>query len=122
MANRETDFDWKVLDALFQRGCSAKDAAAIMDCSVATIERRLKEEKGVRVAEYKDGKLATTRLKLQEKAIDMASKGDRVMLIFCLKNLCNWTDNKQAEILKEEHKGFGLNYPKNPVPHDQDAS
>jgi hypothetical protein len=38
-----------------------------------------------------------TRFDLIRTAIDKAKKGDNVMLIFCLKNLCGWRDKLPEE-------------------------
>lgn len=96
MANRsETGFDWKVLDALLQRSSTAIDCAAIMDCSVDTIERAVKEKYGIKFKEYRDKKMAHTRTRLIETALTKAFKGENVMLIFCLKNLCGWKDKQE---------------------------
>ena len=39
----------------------------------------------------------TIRTRLQSKAITMALAGDKALLIFSLKNLCNWSDRHAIE-------------------------
>jgi AraC-like DNA-binding protein len=45
----------------------------------------------------------STKQRLRQKALDMAFNGDRVMLIFSLKNLVGWSDapntNEDSEVL-----------------------
>ena len=52
--------------------------------------------------DYQHKKMSGTRLKLVQKAIQMADKGNATMLIFCLKNLCKWSDKSEAEITNEK--------------------
>lgn len=93
MARKKIDIDWKTLDGIFSIGGTMTMASSILDISHDTIERRIKEEKGVDFKTYKESKLDKTRVRLQQKAIDMALNKDNVtLLIFCLKNLCSWTD------------------------------
>lgn len=99
MAKRVTDFSWEVLDALLQRSASAVDCAYIMDCSVDTIERKIKEEYEMGFKEYRDKRMAKTRAKLIEVALSKAFNKDNTMLIFCLKNLCMWKDKHEADDL-----------------------
>jgi hypothetical protein len=96
MSLRETAFSWDVLDALLQRGANKVDSASIMDCSEDTIERRIKERFSITFSEYRERRMAGTRLKLVETALDKALNGNIVMLIFCLKNICHWQDNAGA--------------------------
>lgn len=97
MSARITQFDWSVLDALVQRGATKKDAAGVMDCSCDTIERRIKEKFETTFTEYRELRMAGTRLKLIEVALTKAEQGDNTMLIFCLKNLCGWRDRQPDE-------------------------
>lgn len=78
-------------------------------CSHKTIERYIKEETGKGFKELKERCTDGTKFKLQQKAVTMALGGDRTMLIFCLKNLCNWTDNVQQNLVGDDLK-ITLNY------------
>ena len=92
MARPKTQLDFNELDAMLQFGPTLRFCADHFGVGVSTIERKIKELHNLTFAEYKDEKMDKVRLKLQQKAIQMALKGDRVMLIFCLKNLCKWAD------------------------------
>lgn len=97
MSMRETGFDWKILNAVLQRGATKCDSASVMDCSEDTIDRAIKKDFGLTFKEYRERKMADTRIKLVEKAISKALAGDNTMLIFCLKNLCGWRDRQPDE-------------------------
>lgn len=70
-----------------------RDCAGIFDCSEDTISRYIQKYEGLSFFDFREKYLGQTRLKLQTKAIQMALGGDKVMLIFSLKNLCAWKDN-----------------------------
>jgi len=66
--------------------------------SQSTLERWLKSDAGVTsLVELKEKRLMTIRTRLQSKAITMALAGDKALLIFSLKNLCNWSDRHAIE-------------------------
>lgn len=96
--SQKIDIDWKILDTLLQFKVTLKFCAFELGVSDNTIQRRIKEEKGLTFEEYHNLKLNRTGVKLQQKAIEMAIAGDRTMLIFCLKNLSGWADKLDQEI------------------------
>jgi hypothetical protein len=61
--------------------------------SDSTLDRVIKANTGGNFDDLRDKKTDGTRLKLIQTAIGMANNKDRTMLIFCLKNLCGWSDN-----------------------------
>jgi hypothetical protein len=73
------------------------DAAAFFKCSEDTIDRRIRDETGLSYAEFREQNMVHTRMNLVQTAIRKAEKGDNVMLIFCLKNLCGWRDKQPGE-------------------------
>lgn len=99
MAKRVTEFSWDVLDALLQRGATCTDCSHIMDCSTDTIERKIKDEYEMGFKEYREKRMAKTKMKLIEVAISKAIGKDNTMLIFCLKNLCGWKDKYENEVV-----------------------
>ena len=66
--------------------------------SQSTLERWLKADSGVdSLTELKQKRMATVKCRLQSKAITMALSGDKSLLIFSLKNLCDWSDRQTIE-------------------------
>lgn len=108
MKKHRVKMDWSKLDAILQYNAQLKDASEILGCSEDTIERRIREKYDCTYAEYRDKKLGKVRIKLVQKAIDMAMMGNTAMMIFCLKNLCGWAD--KTEVATPDGKIFTLNY------------
>lgn len=73
----------------------------MFDCSEDTISRKIEKETGLNFFDFRDRYLGDTRIKLQQKAIQMALAGDRVMLIFSLKNMAGWKDNPDVFMEQE---------------------
>lgn len=95
MANPKTKIDWDKLNAMLQFGPTLRLCAEELGTTEKTLQRHIKREHNMTFEDYKDSKMDKTRLRLQEKAIMMASNGNATMMIFCLKNLCKWSDNQQ---------------------------
>jgi hypothetical protein len=87
------DFDWPVLDAMLQFKVTKKFCADYLGVSEDTIDRRIKDKHNMKFSDYHELKMSRTGLKLQQKAIEMALKGNTTMMIFSLKNLAKWSDN-----------------------------
>jgi hypothetical protein len=86
------DFDWDKFNAILQFNPTKVMCAEILGVSEDIIEFRLRDHFQTTFGEYKQRKMSNTKLKLQQKAIQMGLAGDRTMLIFSLKNLCGWSD------------------------------
>jgi AraC-like DNA-binding protein len=80
------------LKAIMRLNPTMKDTAAFFECSEDTIERQIKRDYGLTFAEFREKNMVHTRFALVRKAIQKATAGDNVMLIFVLKNLCKWKD------------------------------
>lgn len=92
MRGKTTVIDDEKLKALMRLKPSMSDTAAFFDCSTKTIERYIKDNYEMGYLEFCERYMVHTRLSIIKKAIDKAEKGDNIMLIFCLKNLCGWKD------------------------------
>jgi AraC-like DNA-binding protein len=79
-----------------------RDCAGFFNCSEDTVSRHVEKIEGMSFFDFREKYLGNTRIKLQQKAIQMALTGDRVMLIFALKNLCAWKDNPDFALEQEE--------------------
>lgn len=103
--NSKIQLDWATIDGILQFAATKKQCAAILEVSEDTIDRRIKEQKKMTFEDYKETKLGITKIKLQQKAIKMGLDGNPAMLIFCLKNLCGWSDkNEETHTSKIEIK------------------
>lgn len=90
-------FSWEKLDGLLAYKSSLNVCSDILDVHENTIKNHIKQRFGLTFTEYSEKKLSRTRVKLVQKAIEMATNGNTAMMIFALKNLCGWAD-------KIEHK------------------
>lgn len=86
------ELDWSKLDGLLQFKPTLKVCADFLDLSPKTIENKIREKYDCTFSEYRDRQMGTVKVKLQQKAIQMALEGHATMLIFSLKNLCGWSD------------------------------
>lgn len=93
--------DHEKLKKLMQFKPTLKDCAGFFDCSEDTISRHIEKIEGLSFYEFRDRYLGLTRIKLQQKAIQMALAGDRTMLIFSLKNLSGWKDSPEIMLEQE---------------------
>ena len=101
----EKEFDWNTFDAICQFHPSLATASMVMGVSDDTIQRRIKEKTGQTFKEYRADKEGTVRLSLQQKALNMALAGNVPMLIFSLKNLCDWSDKNEKTSININNSG-----------------
>ena len=91
-------FDWEQLDKYLQFKPSLVTTAELMECSQTTIKEYIKKKHNLTYTEYANIKLSKVKLKLVQKALDMALSGkNNVMMIFCLKNICKWQESPEEE-------------------------
>jgi len=84
--------DWVKLDTILQFYPTKATCCDQLGVSEDVLEKRLRVEKNCTFREYRETKMSGTRVALARKAVKMALDGNVTMLIFCLKNLCGWTD------------------------------
>ena len=94
----KVELNYDKLDALLQFKISKSFCADYLGVSEDTIDRRIREDHGKTFSEYHDLKLARTGLKLQQKAIESALAGNTTLMIFCLKNICKWSDSNDNQV------------------------
>lgn len=109
MGRPAIEIDIGQIAALMRFNPTLKDAAAFFKCSESTIARRIREEcGGLTFDQFREQNMVQTRMTLIQKALNKAYAGDNVMLIFCLKNLCGWSDKVEQKLV--EDKPFTLSY------------
>lgn len=113
MAGRpKADIDDNKLRQFMRLKPSLADCAAFFECHEDTIRQYIKREYKTDFPTFRGQNMVHTRYMLIRTAIKKAEKGDNVMLIFCLKNLCGWTDKHPPTA--EEVKAIKLAYADEP--------
>lgn len=108
MPNPKIELNYDKLDALLQFKVSLDFCADYLGCSEDTIRRRLKEDHGMTFTQYHALKMQRTAFKLQQRAIQLALEGkSHAVMIFALKNLANWTDKEQHDIVIDNFNFVG---------------
>lgn len=106
----QKEFKWEVLDAIFSVGGQVNDAIEILGLSHDTISRRIKEEKFMTPAEYRNQKMARRRIQLLTKQWETAMAGNVVMQIWLGKQLCGQSDKIADSVPETENKTVTLSY------------
>lgn len=95
-------FSWEKLDGLLAYKTSLVSCGDLLGCHENTVKNHIRKRYDMTFGEYSEKKLSATRVKLVQKALQMAYSGNATMLIFSLKNLCKWSDKSEAEITNEK--------------------
>jgi AraC-like DNA-binding protein len=103
MARPKLEITYEQLKALCRMKPTKKDCAAFFNCSEDTIEKRCAEYEGLSFTAFRDKYMVHTRFDLIRKALKQAEKNPATM-IFCLKNICKWTDRIETENTNKEIK------------------
>lgn len=85
------------LESLMRMNPTLEDTANFFMCSPGTIEQRIRDEYDLTFREFREQRVVHTRLDLKRNAVKMAMSGNATMAIFCLKNMCDWSDNHKVE-------------------------
>lgn len=105
------EIDDAKLRGLMRFNPSLADTAAFFECSADTVERHIKRTHALTFAAFRDQNMVHVRLKLVQLALKKAET-DKIMLIFCLKNLCGWADKIERDDAGDERAPLRLNYAK----------
>jgi hypothetical protein len=97
---KRKEFDVVQLKAFLRLKPTLEDCAAFFACHSDTVVNFIKREFNMGFSEFREQNAVHTRFNLIRKAISKAEHGDNVMLIFCLKNLCNWRNDPRDEIVE----------------------
>jgi len=99
------------LKAICRLKPSKADVAAFFECSEDTIEKRCKTYGNCSFTVFRDQNMVHTRFDLIRKAMRMAETNP-TMMIFCLKNLCGWSNMDQIAVSSDLDDGLTINFSK----------
>ena len=97
------DKEWDKVNIACQFKMPAKDVAGILECSVDTLENRIREKYDCTFSEFREQKMATTNLNLFSKQVSVALEGNVTMLIWLGKNYLNQTDKQETTLVGTEN-------------------
>ena len=104
--NEEKD---RQLKAILRLKPTREDCAAFLGVEVSTVDKYIKRTYHCTFSEFREQNMVHTRFMLIRTAIKKAESGDNCMLIFCLKNICNWSNDPVMEN-NEKEKILTLQY------------
>lgn len=86
--------DWGLVERCAQIDCTQEEIAAVIGCSLDTVERRCEEDNGIKFAEYYKEKKLGGRASLRRQGYKHAEKSAAVW-IFLAKNRLGMRDNPE---------------------------
>jgi hypothetical protein len=98
MAMPKTELNYQALDALLQFKVTKKFCADYLQISEDAIDRRIKEDYGINFGEYHSLRMGRTAVKIQQKIVELALKGNPKLLEVAAKYLAGWTEKSDLVI------------------------
>ena len=98
----KNEMDEQKLRAFMRMKPTLADTASFFQCSQRTVEKYIRDNFNNTFIEFRAQNMVHTRHSLIRKAIQMAEAGNVPMLIFSLKNLCNWSDKQDPTNLDDD--------------------
>ena len=95
MGRPKIEINWEVFDTYCALQCTLREIAHVLGCSEDTIERRVREQKGMSFAEYFNRKRVVGLMSLRRYGFEMAKKHPAVW-IFMAKNWLNMVDKQEV--------------------------
>ena len=93
---QETIIDAEQLIKILRLKPTLSDVASFFDCSNKAIERHIRKYHDMTFIQYRNRQMSHTKNALVQEALKQAKSGNTAMLIFSLKNLCDWTDKREV--------------------------
>lgn len=94
----QIEINWTAFDKLCLLQCTLEEIASFFNCSVDTIERAVKRDKGFGFAEYYKKKSAGGKSSLRRKQMEVALSGNTTMLIWLGKQYLEQKDKTAQEL------------------------
>lgn len=91
------EIDWKIFDGLCSIQCTLEEIAAMFDCSVDNIERKVKEQHKMTFAEYYKLKSGNGKVSLRRRQFKAAMDGNTSMLIWLGKQHLGQKDKSEVD-------------------------
>lgn len=103
MGRKKTELNYDVIDTALFYSATIKQLQFLLskkgkEVKALTLQRVIQQDKKMTFSEYRETQLEGLRFKLIQKAISKALDGDNTMLIFCLKNICGWSDKQESKV------------------------
>lgn len=92
------EIDFNELDKLCGLQCTQEEIAGWFDCSIDTIEARIKEAHGVSFPEYFAQKRSSGKISLRRKQYETAMSGNPTMLIWLGKQYLAQSDKMDQSL------------------------
>ena len=94
----KTQVNYDKLDSLLQFKVTKKFCADYLQISEDAIDRRIKEDFGMTFSEYHSMRMGRTAVKIQQKIVELALKGNPKLLEVAAKYLAGWTEKAEMSL------------------------
>lgn len=118
MSRPRKEIDWGTLDKLCAMMCTLEEIAGFFDCSIDTIENRVKEQYGITFAEYFKLKSGLGKASLRRYQWKAAEGGNVTMQIWLGKQYLGQRDTSEQRHDANQLNDLVAAITKGPVPRE----